>query len=112
MLGVSRQDHIPNEVIFERTGQVSLINILRHKRLTWLGHVTRMHQTRFPRRLLHWEPRGRRRPGRQRTRLKDAVSRDLQDSELSFDEATVVAQDGKGWRSFVLALCGLGPRQQ
>ena len=48
MLGVSWQDHVPNEVIFERTGQVSLINILRHKRLTWLGHVTRMHQTRFP----------------------------------------------------------------
>ena len=27
------------------------------------------------------------------------VSRDLQDSKLSFDEVTVVAQDRKGWRS-------------
>ena len=112
ILGVSSQDHVQNEVIFERTSQVPLINILRNKRLTWLGHVTRMHQTRLPRRLLHWEPRGLRRPGRQRMRWKDTVSRDLQDSELSFEEATVVAQDRKEWRSFVSALCGLGPRQQ
>ena len=108
---VSWQDHVPNEVIFERTSQVPLINILRHKRLTWPGHVTRMHQTRLPRRLLHWEPRGRRRPGRKRMRRKNTVSRDLQDSEFSFQEATVVAQDRKEWRSFVLGLCGLGPRQ-
>ena len=59
ILGVSWQDHVPNEVIFERTRKVPLINILRHKRLT--------------------------------------VSRDLQDSELSFEEATVVAQDRKEW---------------
>ena len=98
MLGVSWQDHVPNEVIFERTGQVSHINILQHKRLTWLGHVTHMLQTRLPCCLLYWEPRGCRCPGRQRMRWKDAVSRDLQDSELSFNEATVVAQDHKGWR--------------
>ena len=61
------------------------------------GYVTRMHQTRLPRHLLHWEPQGRHRPGRQRMRWKDAVSRDLQDSELSFDEATEVAQDREGW---------------
>ena len=91
ILGVSWQDHVPNEVIFERTSQVPLINILRHKRLTWLGHVTRMHQTRLP----HWEPRGCCHPGRQRMRWKDTVSRDLQGSELSFEEATVVAQDRK-----------------
>ena len=103
---------MPNEVTLERTSQLPLINILRQKRLTGLGHVTRMHQTRLPRRLLHWEPRGRCRPGRQRMPWKDTVSRDLQDSELSFEEATVVAQDRKEWRSFVLALCGLGPRQQ
>ena len=35
ILGVSWQDHVPNAVIFERTSQVPLINILRHKRLTW-----------------------------------------------------------------------------
>lgn len=48
ILGVSWQDHEPNEVIFKRTGQVPLINILRHKRLTWLGYVTCTHQTRLP----------------------------------------------------------------
>ena len=71
-----------------------------------------MHKTRLPYRLLLWEPRGRRRQVRERMRWKDTVSRDLQDYELSFEETTVVARDRKEWRSFVLALCGLGPRQQ
>ena len=52
ILGVSWQDHVPNKVISERTSQEPLINILRHKRLTWLGHVTRMHQSRLSRRLV------------------------------------------------------------
>ena len=34
--------------------------------------LTRMHQTRLPCRLLHWEQRERRRTGRQRMRWKDA----------------------------------------
>ena len=71
-----------------------------------------MPQTRSPRRLLCWIPSGRRRPGRQRMRWRDAVSRDLQESGISFEEAMVAAQDRKQWRSFVLALCGRGPRQQ
>lgn len=112
ILGVSWRDHVSNAEIFQRTGQTSLINILRQKRLTWLGHVSRMADTRLPRRLLLWEPRGRRRPGRQRMRWRDAVSRDLQDSGVSFHEAMVAAQDRKAWRSFVKALCGPGPRQQ
>lgn len=65
-----------------------------------------MHQTRLPRHLLHWEPRGCRRPGRQRMRWKGTVSRDLQDCELSFKEATVVAHDRKEWGSFALVPCG------
>jgi len=39
-------------------------------------------------------------------RWKGTVSRDLQDYELSFEEATVVAQDRKEWWLFALALCG------
>ena len=109
ILGLSWQDHEPNEVIFERTSQVPLISILRHKCLTWLGRVTRMHQSRLPRRLLHWEPRGRCRPGRQRMRWKDTMPRDLQGSELSFEEATMVAQERKEWRSFLLLWQALLP---
>lgn len=52
ILGVPWQEHVPNEVIFERISQGPLINILRYKRLTWLGQVTRMHQARLPSRLL------------------------------------------------------------
>ena len=52
ILCVPWQEPVPNEVIFKRISQAPLINILRYKRLTWLGHVTRMHQARLPSRLL------------------------------------------------------------
>ena len=111
ILGVSWKD-ISNAEIFKRTCQAPLINILLQKRLSWLGHVVRMPQIRLPRRLLYWIPSGRRRPGRKRMRWRDAVSRDLRESGFSFEETMVTAQDRKQWRSFVLVLCGHGPRQR
>ena len=79
---------------------------LKRIRLRWPGHVVRMSPERLPRRLLFWNPCGRRRPGRQRMRWQDSITRDLQ-SSISFEEAVTAAQnDRSAWRSFVLALCG------
>ena len=95
-----------NEEVFDRTGDTSLIDYLRQKRLRWLGHVVRMSPARLPRRLLFWNPCGSRRPGRQRMRWQDSITRGLQ-SSISFEEAVTVAQnDRSAWCSFVLALCG------
>ena len=47
---------------------------------------------RSPRRLLHWIPSRRRRPGRQRMRWRDAVSRDLQESGISLRRVTISPQ--------------------
>ena len=105
ILGVPWQEHVPNEVIFERTSQVPLIIILRCKRRTCHPYapssiaapLAPLEATRVP-------------SLGNRTRWNDTVSRHLQDYELSLEEATVVTQDRKEWRSFVLALCELGPR--
>ena len=95
-----------NEEVFDRTGDTSLIDYLRQKRLRWLGHVVRMSPERLPGRLLFWNPCGRRRPGRQQMRWQDSITRDLQ-SSISFEEAVTAAQNERStWRSFVLALCG------
>ena len=106
ILGVSWYDRMTNKEVFDRTGDTSLIDYLRQKRLRWLGHVVRMSPERLPIRLLFWNPCGRRRPGRQRMRWQDSITRDLQ-SSISFEEAVTAAQsDRSAWRSFVLALCG------
>ena len=103
ILGVSWYDRITNEEVFDLTGDTSLIDYLRQKRLRWLGHVVRMSRARLPRRLLFWNLCGRRRPGRQRMCWQDSITRDLQ-SSISFEEAA--QNDRSAWRSFVLALCG------
>ena len=52
----SWQDHVLNEVIFERTSQALLNNIIQHKLLSWLKHVVRMHETCLLSWLLYREP--------------------------------------------------------
>ena len=106
MIGVTWQDHMSNEQLFKLTGQPPLTNLLRRKRLTWLGHVVRMASTHIPRRLLYWEPPGRRKPGRQRMRWRDTVARDLKQASVTFEEAQRLAQDREAWSALVKALCG------
>ena len=106
IIGVTWQEKMTNEEVYRRTGQPPFICLLRRKRLTWLGHMVRMPPNRLPRRLLFWEPPGKRRPGRQRMRWRDAVTRDLKETTVTFDEAIRIAQDRVAWCNIVKALCG------
>ena len=56
---------------------------LRRARLKWLGHVERMGDERQVKRIMNAEMEGRRPVGLPRTRLKDAIRRDLESSGLS-----------------------------
>jgi len=70
-------------------------NILRERRLRWLGHV--------PQQALYWEVPGYRRgPGGPRTNWRSTVNKDLQKMGLSWEEAEVAALDRHGWRRSVV----------
>ena len=40
ILGITWRDKVTNEEIRKRTGQSLLVNVIRERRLRWLGHVT------------------------------------------------------------------------
>ena len=67
MLGISWKDRITNVEVRVRTGQQTMDNILRERRLRWLGQVFRMDHKRIPQQALYWQVPGYKRgPGRPR----------------------------------------------
>ena len=63
---ISRRDKIKNSVIKRKLDvQNSIIDVTKKKQLKCYGHVMRMTEDRFPRKLLEWVP-----PGRRRRRIR------------------------------------------
>src|SRR6218665_899128 len=54
ILHVTWRDKILNKIIRKRTRQEELGCIIRRKRLTWLGHVTRMNMNRKDKEVFKW----------------------------------------------------------
>ena len=52
-------------------------NIIRKRRLRWLGHVWRMDKDRRANQALHWVPEGRKRKGRPRKNWTETGKSDL-----------------------------------
>ena len=85
-----------------RTGQQTMDNILRERRLRWLGHVFRMDHKRIPQQGLYWQVAGYKRgTGRPRANWRSVVSKDLRKIGFTWEEAEVAALDRHGWRRSV-----------
>ena len=73
-------------------------DIIRCRRLRWLGHLSRMECNRIPRQAHHWEPDGfRRKPGRPRQNWRRVLNKDLRKIETGWDKVQEVAEDRKSW---------------
>ena len=99
ILGISWKDRITNVEVRTRTGQQTMDNILRERRLRWLGHVFRMDHHRIPQQALYWQVPGYKRgPGRPRVNWRGVVSKDLRKMVFTWEEAELAALDRHGWR--------------
>ena len=78
VLGVSWQDKVTNNEVFDRVGIPSVYTLLRQRRLRWLGHVHRMEDGRIPKYLLYGKlTTGYSDKGRPQLRYKDVCKRDM-----------------------------------
>nr|CAH7769225.1 unnamed protein product [Callosobruchus chinensis] len=62
--------------------ECSIIRKLENKALQWYGHVQRMPEHRWPKRVLEWEPPGRRRRGRPALRWEKYIRHAMIDRVL------------------------------
>ena len=82
-----------------KTGSRKLEDIIKERRLRWLGHIFRMDNSRTARQATHWELRGyKRKPGRPRKNWVDVIKRDLRQMDLTWEEAEELANGKAEWR--------------
>ena len=82
-------------------------DIIRKRRLLWLGHTRRMEESRTAKQVLRWKPPdGARRRGRPRMSWQTAVDRDLKQVEMTWEEAEKTAEDRLAWRNCVARCAG------
>ena len=102
LLGITWRDKVRNEDIRTKTGSRKLEDIIKERRLRWLGHVLRMDDSRTARQATQWELKGyKRKPGRPRKNWVDVIKRDLKDMDLTWDEVETLANDKADWRQRV-----------
>ena len=102
ILGISWKDKVTNEKVRQATALLKLEDIIRCRRLRWLGHLSRMDHHILPRQALIWESEGfRRRPGRTRQNWKDVVKKELRKMGISWDDVEEAAEDRMSWRNLV-----------
>ncbi len=72
--GVTRRDRMRNERIRWELSERPILETVGEGRLRWYGHVKRIEDTRYPRKMLQWIPEGRRPQGRPRKRWMEGRS--------------------------------------
>ena len=100
--GLTWQDHIPYDSIYERTNSTSITSMLARRHLTWVGHVIRMSDDRLPRQILYGQlHQGNRPPGGQKKRYKDQCKDLLKQCQLQPTALETLANDRVKWRRSV-----------
>lgn len=74
--------HVPNKSIRERTEPKDMVNIIRKRRLRWLG----MDNDRRAYQILHWVPEGRKRRGTPGKNWTETVKNDLRGLNIIMGE--------------------------
>jgi hypothetical protein len=97
--GEWRQRH--NEELRDLYSSLSIIRIIKSRRMRWAGHVARMGEKSNAYRFLVGRPEGKRPLGRPRRRWVDNIRMDLGDAEWGDVDWIGLAKDRNRWRALV-----------
>lgn len=94
-LQYTRMDRIRTEDIWrEMEVEISITRRLENKTLRWYGHVQRMNEERWPRAIMNWSPRGKRKRGRPTVKWKTCVYNSMLEKDLREEDI----EDRDYWR--------------
>ena len=96
---------VSNKALYEKTGCQSLVLEIKKRRFRWLGHILRMPMEKIPKVALRWTPTGKRKRGRPKNTWRRTVVAELDEINLTWGQAELVARDRDRWRKVVDALC-------
>lgn len=91
----SRRERVRNEEIRSiMDAHETVVERVEKRRLRWFGHVLRMNPERWPHRMYHWQPPGKRKRGRPRRSWIEGVRQSMEERHLNEEDA----QDRRRWR--------------
>ena len=99
--GIRKRQHKTNKFIREKCNQICASSVVEQKQLTWFGHVTRMDEQRIPKLALMFNPIGKRRQGRPKSRWIDNVASTSERTGVPFEQLSGMCSDRKLWRAYV-----------
>ena len=105
ILRIRWEDHVPNGAVHVLAGVPSIAATVAARRLTWLGHIARMVDTRLVKQLLFSQQPGRRHRERPRLTLRRVLEQDvrgLHGGQPNGRSWYVESQDRKHWQQAVL----------
>ena len=93
IIRITWMDKVANTDILERTGLLSMENLLIRKNLFWTGHLMRMSPDRLPKQFLYSQlSSGHRKRRLSRLRFKDTIKRNLKLRDIKTDSWTSLSQ--------------------
>ena len=107
VLQIRWPEMIPNEELWERTGQEQIITEIKRRKWGWIGHTLQKPATNTTRQALSWNPQGKRKVGRPRQTWRRSVEEELKAVGIRWSELGRTCQNRVRWRSIVTALCSL-----
>ena len=101
--------HTSNADVLRKCKVPCIAQTLRAKRVSWMGHVWRMNESRLPQILWHWNPSDKRddahrTSGGQYLRYADLLTEEFRPLRLSFSQAIRTVHFKSRWKSYVKAL--------
>ncbi|VDP18944.1 unnamed protein product [Schistosoma margrebowiei] len=105
-------DSISNNVLWERTNQISAEEEIRKKRWKWIGYTLRKAPNCVTIQALTWNPQGQRRRGRPKNTLRREMEIEMRKMNKNWMGLEKKAQDIVGWRMLVGGLCSIKSNRQ
>ena len=99
--------NLHNEELRDLYSLPSIVQVVKSRRMRWVGHVARMGEERGVHRVLVGKPEGKRPLGRPRRRWEYTIKMDLQEMAGGCGDWVELAQDRGRWRALVSTVMNL-----
>ena len=96
---------IPNEELWERTGQQPVAKQILKRKWGWIGHALRKPASSITHQALTWKLQGKRKRGRPRNSWRQDIEAELKQQGTNWTGATRLAQNRVWWRGVINGLC-------
>ena len=103
ILGIHWSDHLMNKEVQIRSDQPLASVTICRRRMSWLGHVTRLPPTRPDKQVMWWTPASQRRRGRPRMNWRQTVDRNLQVVNKRWSDVRMLAINRSGWNALTVS---------